>query len=80
MFRRVFLSILALFVLFPQFGLAEKDQEEGEYITLEKILVTAKKLEKIQRDVEPDEDGIARLKYAGVNPYVELGMMSDNPE
>ncbi|MBD3180909.1 TonB-dependent receptor [Candidatus Poribacteria bacterium] len=65
MFRGIFLSILVLFVLFPEFGLAEEDQEKGEYITLEEILVTAKKLEKIQRDeVKVDES----TTPVGANP------------
>ena len=66
MLRVIFPFILVLLMLSPQFGLAEEeDQEKGKYISLEEILVTAKKLEKIQRDeVKVDES----TTPVGANP------------
>jgi len=66
MLRVIFLFILVLLMLFPQFGLAEEeDQEKREYIKLEEILVTARKLEKIHKDdVKVDES----TTPVGANP------------
>ena len=65
MFRGIFLFILVLLALFPQFGLAEEDQEEGEYIKLDEILITVRKLEKIQKDeIKVDES----TTPVGANP------------